>query len=233
MLVRLRVRDALAAGICLAQVGEFSFVIAEVSLSNGVVHGDLYRLLISATLVTLLLTPYLVAAAPSIGRQVERLVPWTSRLAGHERPTGPAGLAARGHVVLVGFGPAGQRVGQLLARRGTPTTVVDLSPRNVEIARTIGLSAVVGDATNTHLLAHLHLAEAQAVAVTLPDLRTVLQVVRAAKAAAPAVPILARARYNRFARDIERAGADVLDEEVLIGKQLARRLAARLSQARP
>ena len=177
-------------------------------------------------------TPYLVAVAPFVGQQADRLLRRTGRPPDNQRDVSPSDLAPRGHVVLIGFGPAGQRIGELLARRGTATTVVDLSPQNVDIARAMGLSGVIGDATNAALLAHLHLREAQALVVTLPDLRTVLQVVRAVKATAPDLPILARARYNRFAQNIERAGAEVLDEEVLIGRRLAGRLAARLRRAK-
>jgi CPA2 family monovalent cation:H+ antiporter-2 len=108
---------AVATGICLAQVGEFSFVLAKVAEDEGVIDIFLFELVVTATIGTLFMTPYLVAAAPRIGSVVGRLLARRTQ-AQHlldemfEQPAGKSG-----HIVIVGFGPAGQRVAETLMRR--------------------------------------------------------------------------------------------------------------------
>ena len=72
-------RHAVATGACLAQVGEFGVVIAGIGHTSGLFGESVFRLLVSSTLLALLVTPYLVRYALSIGRAVERMLPWLGR----------------------------------------------------------------------------------------------------------------------------------------------------------
>lgn len=214
-------RQAIAGGVCLGQLGEFSFVIASVALAAQVFSKDQFMLVISATIVTLLLTPYLVAAAPSVGRFIE------GRLArmGLVRETAgePDELAVEraDHVIVIGYGPAGRRVAEAAQRAKGGVTIVDLNPQSVRLARAAGHDAQVGDATRDELLHHLSLSRARAVVVTLPDHRAAIQVIQHIHSFAPTVPIVARARYSAFAADLKSAGATaVVDEEDRVGRRL-------------
>jgi CPA2 family monovalent cation:H+ antiporter-2 len=218
-------RYATATGICLAQVGEFSFVIAQVGADGGVIGEPMFRLIVSTTLVTLFLTPYLIAAAPRIGHWIERMIgkgrPMSGELADSTSSTAKLGE----HVIVIGFGPAGRRAARMVRRRNARALVIDLTPSNVALAESMGLIAQLGDATSRELVEHVNIAAARAVVITLPDHRTVLHVVHGIKALAPDVPIIARARYHRYVREIEQAGAHVVvDEEESIGKRLGREI---------
>jgi len=226
---RQRLSNALATGVSLAQVGEFSFVIIEVARSGGVIEEQVFRLMVSATLVSLFVTPYLVAAAPLAGR-------WAQQMLGKGAVETPGAEASQSHysdhVILMGFGPAGQRVAELLQQAKIQTVVIDLHPRNVTLAKQMGLDGQVGDASSAELLRHVDIAKARLVVVTLPDRRAVTNVVHRVRALAPNVPIVARARYHAFVREIELSGAQVvIDEEQQIGRRMRIEVKRILSRA--
>ena len=232
VLFRSRLRHAVAVGLCLAQVGEFSFVIADVAYLGKVINEYTFRLFVSATVVTLMITPYLVGVAPAAGRWCERLVRRRGR-APVDDDEDHAEPAHRDHVIVVGFGPAGRRAAEVLRRRGLPVVVMDLQPRNVQEAQRQQLAAVVGDATSAEVWRQVHLPVARAVAVTVPDHATVIQVIHRAKSIAPHVPVIVRARDHVFLQDMTAAGAlAVVDEEHLAGRRLGREISRRL-RSRP
>ena len=217
--------NALAAGICLAQVGEFSFVLAEVARGQ-IISEDLFALIVSATIITLFLTPYFVALAPGFSAFVSRTVLKETPLAPHQ---GPAGT--RDHVLIVGFGPAGQAVGEALQKNGTAASVVDLNRQLVEFAESLGLHGQVGDATHAEVLEHAHVSSASTVAITIPDRAGCRAVVTLVKSLSPRATIVVRARYHAHRREMEQAGADVVvDEEEQVGVRIA---AYVLSQGEP
>ena len=228
---------AVATGICLAQVGEFSFVLAEVARHGGLLDGNLFNLMIASTIGTLFVTPYLVAAAPHLATAVGRLSGQGPRVL-HPAPEGatlPADAGLNGHIVIVGFGPAGQRIAEaLIPEHKSRLVVVELNSRSASIARTYDLRTYIGDATRAEVLEHLHLGRAQAVAVTLPDPATARQVIRQIRALAPQTPIVARARYHVYRWDLRFAGAQVvIDEEEQVGLHMASAVMDRLQTIEP
>jgi CPA2 family monovalent cation:H+ antiporter-2 len=214
-------RHAIAAGLCLAQVGEFSFVIADAARGTGgpesLLSPDLFALLVSTTIGSLMLTPFLVRSAPALGRAVERQLGGSG--SGGDVPAAPRS----GHIVVVGFGPAGQAVADSVAAAGRDVEVVDISPSLVSQARDLGFRAWLGDASAGEVIESACVESASAVVVTLPDYRAAVQVIQTVRAQAPATDLIARARYHRYATELTRAGATaVIDEEEEVGRQLAR-----------
>ncbi|MDK2971422.1 MAG: monovalent cation:H+ antiporter-2, family [Candidatus Sumerlaeota bacterium] len=216
--------NALAAAICLAQGGEFGFVLGLMAIEEGAIDQDTLNLILSAALASMFLTPPLVRAAPRLaGRAVAGL-----RGAGFIRHREPerarlSGEHPRGHVILVGFGPSGQCVHQNLVERGVGTVVLEMNPSTVEHARIRGIDAHLGDATHPEVLEHHGLATAVAVVIALPSPATVLQVIASVRNVSPGTPIIARVRQHRSAADIQHAGALVVDEEEEVGKVLTQR----------
>ncbi|MBC8329531.1 MAG: cation:proton antiporter [Planctomycetes bacterium] len=208
--------SAVAAGACLAQIGEFSFVLAEVA-RDGLLGERAFHLVVSATIVSLFLTPSLIAAAPALARRL------TGR-AGPPTGAGPAGDAKR--VLVVGLGPAGQAVTAALAAAGDEVHVLDLNPSAVGLAQRLGAAGHLGDARQAEVLGHLELASFQVIVVTVPDPRNAAETVSLARALAPGIRIVARARYHLHRDSIAAAGAEVVvDEERAVGELLAERAA--------
>ena len=178
----------------------------------------LFDLFVSVSIVSLLLTPYLVRIAPGLGQLftargvVQRDA--TGKFVSQPPLDGPG-------IIVVGYGLAGQTLVEPLLRHHHRITVVDFQAANVQLALNRGLAAVIGDARNHDLLEHLRLRDAVAVVVALPDHQTVTAVIHQIRVLAPGMPIVARARYHRFAHEIVAAGATVVvDEEQQIGHRL-------------
>jgi CPA2 family monovalent cation:H+ antiporter-2 len=220
--------EAIATAVCLAQIGEFSFIVAQqVFLRPGHSVEDrwLFDLAVSVSIVSLLLTPYMVRLAPTIGRA---FTPRRHRSTHHSTHHAEAIPHPGPGVLVVGYGVAGQQLVEPLLRHQVALTVIDFQQANVQVARDRGFTAVMGDARNRELLEHLHIRDALAVVVALPDHHTVIAVIHQVRSLAPGIPIIARARYHRYAAEIVAAGATVVvDEEQQIGRRLgleARRL---------
>jgi CPA2 family monovalent cation:H+ antiporter-2 len=231
-------RYAIAAGLCLAQAGEFSFVLATIAQSNitgvALMSPFTFRAMVSATIVTLLFTPYFVAVAPWAGARCEgMLLRWRRRQGAvtlEESATTVGsesvgeGLTAPSEVILiVGFGPAGQRVAEgLMDSRQQNMTAVDLNVDNIEVARRYGLVAHLGDATNRDILEHAGIYKARAVVITVPDHATTCQLIHLVRDLAPEALIVARCRYHILHWELLHAGAhEVVDEEDQLGRRLA------------
>ena len=215
---------AVATGVCLAQAGEFAFVLAEVARHGQVIDGGLFDLIVAATIGTLFLSPYLVAVAPRLANIVGRLTTRASQRLerAHEAPTQP-GAQWNGHILIVGFGPAGRRIAEALMQEyKSLLVVVELRPKSADVARTYGLRTCIGDATRAELLEHVHVGTARAVAVTLPDPAAARQVIEQVRALAPQASIVARARYHVYRWELMIAGAEtVVDEEDEVGVRVA------------
>ncbi|MBN1868840.1 cation:proton antiporter [Candidatus Sumerlaeota bacterium] len=220
MILGCRPGVALATGLCLAQVGEFSFVFAEIGRSSGILSPETFRLLVASTIATLIVTPYLVAVAPRVARRMDRFAPPSSR--DPDAVDSEAQLPL-GSVLIVGFGPAGRRVAEaLLPEYGGRISVVDFNPQNAETARRLGIEVHVGDAQQPDLLIHSGIRYARAVVVTLPDFAAARHAIEACRDLNPEVHITARGRHHRFAEQLTQAGANaVIDEESEAGLRLA------------
>jgi CPA2 family monovalent cation:H+ antiporter-2 len=130
---------------------------------------------------------------------------------------------ATGHVLIIGFGPAGQEVAHALMKENLQPNVIELNPKTAEIARKKGLSVYLGDASQDELLAHGGIPEACIAVVTVPDPRSAAQIIRTIHLLSPDLPVVARSRYQIAVRDLHNAGAAVVtDEEKAVGLALAR-----------
>ena len=215
---------AVATGVCLAQAGEFSFMLAEVARHGQLINGGLFELMVAATVGTLFLTPYLVALAPHLARAVDRFSKDGLRpLHAMEEAAGPSDTRLSGHIVIVGFGPAGQRVAEALMRLNKSLLVViELNSKSADVARTYGLRTYLGDATRAEVLEHVRVAAAAAVVVTVPDRGAARHVIEQVRSLSPETPVIARARYHVYRWELILAGAEVVvDEEEEVGLRIA------------
>ncbi len=226
---------AVATGVCLAQVGEFSFVLAEVARHGRLIDSELFELIIAATIATLFLTPYLVALAPHLVNAVGRISKDGTRASLKEEASRTSAEKLVGHIVIVGFGPAGQAVANALKEdERTTVVVIELSVKSAAVAQADGLRTHIGDATRAEMLEHARVATAAAVVVTVPDPATARQVIEQVRSRSPQTPVIARARYHRYYADLVQAGAiTVIDEERAVGLHLASTVHDKLNPAKP
>ena len=224
--------QSVATGVVLAQVGEFSLVVAAVAREGNLIEAGQFELIVATLMVTLFLTPFLIDLAPRLATIIGRLstpVDIMTKELG-EAPAQPESVC--GHLVIVGFGPAGQRVAEvLMGEPGLPIAVVELTPRTAEQAVAYGLKTYLGDATRDEVLEHLNIRSAAAVVVTLPDPRAARQVVQQVRALAPETFIIVRSRYHVHRWQLDVAGAHVVvDEENEVGVRIAAEVRRRLRE---
>ncbi|HEX9989139.1 MAG TPA: cation:proton antiporter [Chloroflexia bacterium] len=229
---------SLRAALLLAQIGEFSFVLASVGLEHGTINQELYSLVLAAALVTLMLNPLLVNNANRLAAGMRWVIGPVTRLM--PRPVGVWRVFAekdvaeaqtqavrldslKRHVIVCGYGRVGREVARALARRGFPFVVVDYSPSKAEEEREEGFIAVQGDATNPAVLYRAGIDEAKMLIVTVPDLPSAEAITRAARALNRRIRILVRTHDARTISPLKAAGADeVIQPEFEAGLEMVR-----------
>ena len=205
---------ALASGLALGQIGEFSFVLAIAGAEAGLSPAGLGEMgsqgLIAVTVVLMLATPGLIALAPRIaalGRQVENDA---EPAGGHGH-----GVDLEDHTIVVGYGPAGRRLARVLGESGVPYAVSDLNPDSLRSADADGAETVYGDASREPILLSLGAARAKLLVVAINDRDATRRIVAVARHLNPTLQIFARTRFIADVETLTKAGADVVVPEEL------------------
>jgi monovalent cation:H+ antiporter-2, CPA2 family len=229
---------ALRTALLLAQIGEFSFVLAGVGRESEVIDDELYSIVLAAALLTLMLNPILVNNSDRfvrllerVGPPLRRIIPWVPNGSAGEPEGGAAGEvtveqqlgALRRHVIVCGFGRVGQEIARALHRRGFQFVVIDYNPRRVADARRLGYLCIQADATNPSVLVRAGLPQARLLAITLPDLPSAEQVVRTARTVSTRPRIVVRTHDARNINYLKQAGAhEVVQPEFEAGLEMVR-----------
>lgn len=211
-------RLATAVGLGLAQIGEFSFVLEQTGRAVGLSPFGLGTVGEQAFIVTavllMLVTPGLVRAGPFLGQWLQDTL--LDRGERGENASGPATVTElQDHVIIVGFGPVGRRLAQVLHEAGLPFVVVELNPNSIAEAREAGFETLYGDATRSHILERAGLPRAKLCVVAINDSTAARRIVRVARQETPAVQILVRAHFLSELEMLRDAGADVVVPEEL------------------
>ncbi len=213
--------QALATGIILAQIGEFSFVLATTARGFSLVDENTFNLIVSVTIISIFLSPYMVSHGGKIAQQFMKMI--SSQGARSVLSEDETASEMFEKILIIGFGPAGQNVAEGLLETGIKPSVLELRPAMARVAREWGLTVHMGDAEHDEVLKHAGLGSACLVVVTIPDPRSVKDIVRNIRRLSPESNVIARSRYNIHTAEIEKAGAHLtVDEEVILGKYLSK-----------
>lgn len=213
-LLRRSLRVSIEAGLSLAQVGEFAFVLLGVAAEAGVAPDVVTGRIVAAAIVSLVLSPFLIRYAPAIAAAVSE---WLGHPDVEPRAAGDEPVAPGERVVVIGYGPAGQTLIRLFRSLGVDYVAIDTNPAAAAEAQQRGEPVVFGDATRPQVLRHLRVAEARLVAVAISDPLATRRIVSRIRAMAPDTPILARTRYVREVDRLSVAGASVVVAEEFEG----------------
>jgi CPA2 family monovalent cation:H+ antiporter-2 len=191
-------------------------VLARLAEKHGILDADAIAPLLAAGIASMFLTPLLARMAPHITAG-ERIIAPLERLIG-VRSIDEVDDKAPGftnHVVIVGYGLAGQLTARTLAACQIPYVVLELGAERVREAKAQGLPVYYGDATSQEALGHAHLDAARALVLLMNDPHAANRVVDTARRVAPHVPVLMRTRYLASRPALMQIGArDVVAEEV-------------------
>ncbi|HEX9727756.1 MAG TPA: cation:proton antiporter [Gemmatimonadales bacterium] len=205
-MLRRSLQVSIVAGLGLAQIGEFSFVLATVAATYGLIGGDTYQAFLSASVASLLLAPLLIATARPVADGVCRLI---------GKPTGD--LAAAGgadaaqltdHVIIVGYGVSGRHLARVLDGAGIPYVILEQNGQVVQRARRDLQPILFGDATRPEVLHRVHLERARVIVFAISSAADELRGVAVARAHSRRVRIVVRTQFVAAAGELERAGAD-------------------------
>lgn len=215
-------RIASATGLCLAQVGEFAFVLGSIGRASGVITTDVYALVISVTIVSFISSALLVPAAPRFGNLVASLLRAEPAQVDDER-----GATHIPDVVIIGFGPAGQIAARPFVDLNKRVVVIDLNRDGVRRAQQLGFRGEIGDATQNDVLEHARVNQCKAIVITVPHYRSAMTIVEHVRQQSPHTHVVVRSRYQLHTDGFVAAGAHVVigDEE-----QVGERLASHLQQ---
>lgn len=225
VLLRQPLTFAAQTGLILAQIGEFSFVLARIAVGKGLLPQESFDQFLTASVVTLLATPYLIQYAAPVSQWLATslLSKGRRRRALERQEQRKEVQQKKGRVIVVGYGPAGRAVAEALHEEGIPYFILEMNPKTVSACR-VDQPIEIGDATQPEILEHAGIVHAAAVVVSIPDPGISRTIVSQCRMLAPEIPILVRARYSLFQGTLETAGASVVvDEEWVVGEILARR----------
>lgn len=201
------VRIAVTVGLSLAQIGEFSFVIAEMARAKGWYSMGQYNTILLASVISLLLSPLLFALSPAVSRVAMRFVRG-ERFRELREEVQVHRSVMRDHVILCGFGRVGSRVAQHLVGRKVPVVVIDLNPESIIRARHLGIPTIYGDAEAREVL-HLANPHTATIAIlTMPESSSAMVTARRLKEINPHLTVLARTHDEHKIADLKRCGVD-------------------------
>lgn len=214
LVLRLPLRVALLSGAALAQIGEFSFVLAGAGAERGLLDPRELAVFLDASVLTMLVTPLVSLAGPWLVASAGKLGKVDAFLHAHETPE-ETRAARHGHTVVLGFGVGGELLARALEAAGLDYVLVDLDVERVRSARERGSPVTFGDVTRPEILELAGVREAAQVAILVNDPQATLAAVRAIRRLSTRVPVTVRARYLRDAPLLRAAGAThVVAQEV-------------------
>ena len=211
LLLRYPVRVAFAVAIALAQIGEFSFILAALGREIGVLPPEAMPTIVAVAIVSILLNPPLYRGLQSAERWAEerprlwRLLNAWARKPGDTGPHAPAPASHR--AVIIGYGPTGRTLTRLLSDNGVQPTVIELNMDTVRKLRDEGVAAVYGDTSHRDVLTAAGVRESRVLIVTA-DVPNIKEVIRLARDLNPKLRVLARTTHLRDVDGLHAAGAN-------------------------
>ena len=206
-------RPALATGLGLAQIGEFSFVLSAAGMTAGLLDERLDQLFLAVAVGTMALTPALIDIAPRAGAWLERRTPtrWRpSQTAAPMQGDAPVG----DHVIIVGFGFNGRNLARVLRDIGIAYRVIDSNASIARQERRHGEPVLYGDASSAEILHHAGVERARVLVVAISDIAATRATVASVRRLNPNVHVIVRTRYMREIGSLVKLGSgEVVPEE--------------------
>ncbi len=209
-------RVALLTGVALAQISEFSFVLAKLGLDVGLLDAQTNQLFLAVAIASMFLTPATLASGEALAGFLERILPAVLTRK-NKKDTHTKEPKPKDHVIIVGYGLSGQTLATALAEVGVSYVIIDQDPNIVKAERAKGTPIIYGDASRPEVLHHAAGDTARVVALTVSDANTVLRSAELAKRMNPNLHIVARARFMEEVKPLVAVGAHQVIPEELVG----------------
>ncbi|MBD2665066.1 sodium/hydrogen exchanger [Richelia sinica FACHB-800] len=206
-LFRYPLKTALIAGFGLAQIGEFSFVLASEGQALGLVSRRIYLFILGTTAVTLMLTPFVLRLVPFLFTFAESM-PWLKPyLADDQAQDFSADLPFKDHIVVCGYGRIGKNLVKLLQQHQLPLVVIDQSESRIQQLREAEIPYVYGNAVSFHVLETAGVNHAKGMAIALPDPASIRLSLKRALELSPELDLVVRATQDKNIELLYQLGA--------------------------
>ncbi|MES2522313.1 MAG: cation:proton antiporter [Gemmatimonadota bacterium] len=210
VLLRHPLRPSLRLGASLGQIGEFSFILAGLGVSIGVLSEEERSLVLAAALVTIVLNPLFFRLLDGVGGAIARTPGLLARLERQREPrmmaTDVYAAMQPNHAILIGYGRVGRTIGDALQRMGVPFVAIESERRVVEAMRTIGVPAIYGDATQSAVFEQAHAEYAKLLVIATPEPYHARHIISMARSRNPEIDIIVRTHSDEEQTLFERLG---------------------------
>jgi len=210
MILRRKPRGALIGAIGLAQVGEFSFVLAGVARAQGFLAGPGFQLFLSSAILTMIATPLLLRAADAV---TDRLSRSSAKHPVSRSGGGDVSAGMKDHVVIAGYGLNGQNLARVLRTTGIPHLVIDLDPKLIRKAAEDCETCLFGDICRVDILRGAGVEQAKLIVFAISDATATRRGVRTVRFLGSSAQILVRTRYVSEIDELYASGADIVIPE--------------------
>lgn len=225
LVLRYPLNTALTVAASLAQIGEFSFILAGLGLSLGLFSDEGMSLVLAGALISIALNPFVFAVVEPLRAWVLRHSAIARQLEDRDDPYAHLPVSTEhqyleGQVVLVGYGRVGQRIASSLRDRGIPYVVVEQNREIVENLRRIDCVAVAGNAADPAVLIQAHVAHAAMLVVAMPDAIHIRQMADCARTLNPGIEIVLRTHSDDESELLRKEGIGTVffgEEELAAG----------------
>ncbi|MDD3846235.1 MAG: cation:proton antiporter [Syntrophorhabdaceae bacterium] len=210
-------KNSLVTGFHLFQIGEFSFILALEGRKQGLMADDLYQAFLSASIITMIMTPFLIRGSFSIAEWIAKSSPL--RFLEKGRVKGKAGDerypdSIKDHVVIVGFGLNGGNLARVLRSMEIRYVALELNSKTVRAGKKKGEPIFYGDGTSAEILRKVGIKTAGVLVVAISDAASTRRIVQLARSSNPHLYIIARTKYVAEVEGLKHLGAnDVIPEE--------------------
>ncbi len=211
LILRLPFRVVWTTGMILAQAGEFLFVLLQAVQGHNLMDATLGAQLTAAAVLSMLLTPLLMYLSPHVAAGVSR-VNILQRLLGVRTAQAAGGDVQRltDHVIIAGYGTAGEAVANALREQRVPYVIVDLNAETIRWLTMQEEPAYFGDVTNAEVLERLGIYRTRELVLAINDTKATMRAVHTARELAPHLPVLARVMYVSEVEPMLEAGASTV-----------------------
>ncbi len=207
LLLKTPIRISFIVGMRLAQIGEFSLILAVIGLEKGLFNSDQYQLVLIVSILSMLVAPLMIQIS-------SKLSIWIFSGMKTEENAENKDEALSGHVVIAGYGLGGRTLAKVLKEAQIPFIVLELSGEKVKRALTEGLITHYGDCTQEETLLRARVKQARMIVYAISDQVSTERAVRLTRKLSPNVKIMVRTRLTSQVEELKSAGADeVIPEE--------------------
>lgn len=234
LLFRYPVRTALIVSMGLAQIGEFSFILANLGLKHQIFPPEAHSLILAGALISITLNPFLFLCIGPVQSFFARQVYFSRRFSvpdddlGHLTPSEKKSLI--NPIILVGFGRVGKHIEESLQDANMDIVAIDLNRSRVEAMRERGVKAIAGDATLEITLREAMISKAMAIIVAVPNPFEARRIVEMARELKPSIDVLVRAQTREEYAYFRKQNVNL---PVLETQEVARRMVEFLNNRLP